>query len=94
MPRLSADSNPSLERLGIPPELAEKLEAAGIGTLQSLEHHGDPGDIAGIGPEGARRIAAAKEQWWKDHRDPTLAELDIPAEVARRLSARGGNCDH
>jgi len=82
-------SNPSVDRLGIPAELARKLEAAGIGTLQSLEQHGDPADIEGIGPEGAKRIIAAKEQWWQDHRNPTLAELDIPTPVAEKLAARG-----
>jgi len=58
-----AARNPTIEQLGITGEIAERLKARKLNTLDSIERHGEIEYIDGIGPEGADKVAKAIEDW-------------------------------
>ena len=54
-----AARNPTVEQLGITGEIAERLKAKKLNTLDGIERHGEIQYIKGIGPEGAAAVAEA-----------------------------------
>lgn len=82
------DSDPSLPQLGITGKLAESLEANGLHGLRSIQQHGDLASVKDIGPQRAAEVARAIDAWRLAHHDPSLEELGITGELARRLQAR------
>jgi uncharacterized protein len=86
-------SDPELGTLGIFGPAAERLAAAGLGSLRAIERFGDPGKplgerlraVGGLSADEAEAVAEAVARWRHDHRDPTLDELGIPAHLADQL---------
>ncbi len=81
-------SNPTLKQLGVSAEIAKLLAAEQLGDLRSIRNYGNLESVKGIGSEQAAAVEGAIKGWQFAHRDPTLEELGISGELARRLKAR------
>jgi hypothetical protein len=84
----TGQSDPSVHLLGVPLEIADRLEAAGVDDLKKIQQHKDLTAIAGITPADAKKIEQAIEDWREAHNDPTLEELGLSDELAERLQSR------